>query len=194
LFIKEDKIMRIGQVNQDNYKDMLRIIGVKNPKSLEKLHGESEGNDKGLDQFGQKKGDYSFEAQAARAVASGRAIEGMVVRPGDESWKVIVPVSDSIKQKVIDNLRQTIIANGNGTITAEQGDKAAAIAKEYLKTLPPEQRLSASWTLQKIEQAEGQRISDYIKSQVPGWTHGQKFDTSILTKSNFGLNHMDIKA
>jgi hypothetical protein len=192
--------MRIGQVNQENYKDFLKILGVKNPKGLEKLNGEDGSGEKGksktsgLDQFGQKKGDYSFEAQAARAVAAGLAMEGMVVRHDDESHKVIVPVSDSIKQKVIDNLRQTIIANGNGTITAEQGDKAAAIAKEYLMTLPPSERLSASWTLQKIEQAEGQRISDYIRSQVPGWTHGQSFDRSILLKSNFGLNHMDIKA
>jgi hypothetical protein len=187
--------MRIGQVNQDNYKDFLKILGVKNPKGLEKLNGEGNGKKAdGLDQFGQKKGDYSFEAQAARAVAAGLAMEGMVVRHDDESHKVIVPVSDSIKQKVIDNLRQTIIANGNGTINAEQGDKAAAIAKEYLMTLPPSERLSASWTLQKIEQAEGQRISDYIKSQVPGWQSGQAFDPRILTGSNWGLNHMDVKA
>ena len=33
--------MRIGEVNKDNYKDFLRILGVKEPKDLDKLTGKA---------------------------------------------------------------------------------------------------------------------------------------------------------
>jgi hypothetical protein len=180
--------MRIGQVNQENYKDFLKILGVKNPKGLEKLHGE--GNGKKADGQNYYRSD---EESIALAVKAGIVMEGMAFRDGDDSYKKIVDVPDWIRQKVIDNSREMVIANGNGSVTAEQGDKHAKIIKDYIKTLPPSERASAAYTLEKIGQVERQRIVDYLRAEI-GWQAGQKFDTSILTKSNFGLNHMDIKA
>jgi len=187
--------MRIGQVNQDNYKDMLKILGVKNPKSLEKLHGEEKAD--GLDPFGQKIGDYSLKAQEARAVKAGLALEGMVRCDATDngSWKKIVNVPDSIKQKIIDKSREMIIANGNGSITAEQGDEYTKMIMDYLKTIPPEERKSANYTLREIGREERQRIVDYLKAEI-GWQAGQSFDKKILTESNWGLckGHFDTRA
>jgi hypothetical protein len=86
-------------------------------------------------------------------------------------------------------VREIFVENGNGMGTAKQGDEQAALYKSYWKTLPLNERGAAAWTLDKIDQAEAQRIGDYLKSQIPGWNWGQPFDTSILTKSNYGLGN-----
>jgi len=175
--------MRIGEVTKDNYQSYLQLLGVKNT-SLDNLYGE-----------GKIEKDFSFEARSKRMVELGYAMEGMMVDEGDVSWKQIVPVPDWIKQKVIDNERAVFVGNANGMVTAKQGDEANNIILNYIKTLPPKERLSASWTLGQIGQAEAQRLADYVKANVPGWKHGQHFDTEILTGSNYGLgdDFMDIK-
>ena len=182
--------MRIGEVNKDNYMDFLRILGVKEPKNLGGVLGKDD-----------EKYDNSFEARSKRWIEKGWADEGMIVSMDDDgsSWKKIVNVSDSAKQKVIDKVRENILASATGRITdkqgTKQGDELAAIIKDYYMTLPPGERLSASWTLQKISQAEAGRIGNYLKSQIPGWEYGQAFDTRILTDSNFGLGagHLDLR-
>jgi len=178
--------MRIGEITKDNYKDYARLLGVKTSKALDKMLGNDE-------QSVQR--DFSHEACEARLVALGYIEEGELGREGDVSHQRIVPVPDSIRQAVIDKVREIFVKNGNGMATAKQGDEQAALAKSYWKTLPKNERGPAAWTLDKIEQAEAQRIGDYLKSQIPGWNWGQSFDTDILTSSNYGLGNdfMDIK-
>jgi hypothetical protein len=177
--------MRIGEVNRDNYSYYLQLLGIKDTKSLDKLLGKD-------DSVAEK--DYSFEARAKRMVELGYAEEGMMVREGDTSWQKIVSVPENIKQAVINERRNSILETANGTLTAESGGRENTIIWDYVKTLPPSERLSASWTLQRITQIEGARIGDYLKSQIPGWQPGQAFDRNILTESNYGLdeNHLDI--
>jgi len=175
--------MRIGEVNKDNYKYYLQLLGVKN-QSLDNLYGE-----------GKTERDFSFEARAKRMVELGYVMDGMMADEGDVSWKQIVPVPDSVKQAVIDYERKTFAANANGMVTAKQGDEANAIIYDYLKTIPPKERLSASWTLGQAAQAEAQRLVDYVKANVPGWKNGQHFDPKILTGTNYGLgNNLDVRA
>lgn len=76
----------------------------------------------------------------------------------------------------------------------EQGDKAGAIVLNYIKTLPPSERASASWTLQQIGIAENQRLVDYVKSRIPEWKHGQTFDRNIFADTSSVANGIDIKA
>jgi hypothetical protein len=199
--------MRIGQVNQENYKDFLKILGVKNPKTLEKLGDESENGNGGktytssLLKGGSKTGyisvhDICLDELERRLVASGHYDEGMLVKPGDNgSWRVMVDVSDEAKQQVINKVREMVLSQSSGRyISAEQGDELNALIRQYRLTLPPSERKSATWTLGQIAGAEERRLVDYIASQVPGWQVGQRFDPSILTRSNWGLNSMDIKA
>lgn len=177
--------MRIGDMNQDNYKLYFNLLGVKDTKQLDQMLRKDPGAEKK---------DYSFEARAKRMVELGYAEEGMMVREGDTSWQKIVSVPDDIKQAVINKRRESILETANGTLTAASGDAEAALAMKFLKTLPPRERLSASYTLQKIAQAEGGRISDYLKSQIPGWKSGQAFDRKILTESNYGMGGgLDLK-
>lgn len=189
--------MRIGQVTQDNYKDYLKLLGIKNPKSLDIISGEGKSDETKSADWANK--DYSHEAMEARAVAAGRAVAGMVVRPGDESWKKIVDVPDSYKQQAIKYARDLItMAAKTGGTTAEEHDKYVQENKDwsYMMSRPPEERLSISWTFDRLYQAEAQRITDYLKEKIPGWQPGQPFDIKVLTESNWGLgeNHLDVKA
>ena len=201
--------MRIGQVNTENYKDFLKILGVKNPKTLEKLNGEGEGENgnggktytSSLLKGGSKTGyisvhDICLDELERRLVASGSVDAGMIIKPGDTgSWKKLVDVSDDIREKIINKTREMVLSQSSGRhISAEQADELNALKRQYRLTLPPSERLSATWTLGQISADEERRLVDYIRSQIPGWQSGQRFDTSILTRSNWGLNHMDIKA
>jgi len=180
--------MRIGQVNKDNYQDYLKLLGVKDTKNLDKMFGKDKTEDLA-------NRDYSFEAQCARAVAAGVAVEGMIMREGDDSWKKIVDVSDDAKNAVINKVREIFIKRGDGMGYEQDGNDLGEVMLNHVKTLPPEERLSAMWTLEQIAREETGRINDFIKSQVSGWTN-QSFDRRILTESNFGTdpNYLNKKA
>ncbi|MCL2108702.1 MAG: hypothetical protein FWH20_05085 [Oscillospiraceae bacterium] len=195
--------MRIGQVTQDNYKDFLRILGVKNPKNLERLNGESEKSQvttspllKGGSKIGKiTMDDICFDELERRLVASG-ACEGMLVRPGEtpSDWQKIVDVPDSIRDRIVNKMREMVLSmSKGGLITASQADELNALKKEYRGTIPPSERKSATWTLGQIAGEEEVRLVSYIMSRVPGWQPGMAFDPKILTESNWGLG-FDVKA
>jgi hypothetical protein len=176
--------MRIGEVNQENYKQMLKILGVKNPKSLGIL---SAGGEDWQNQC------QSLEARDARMVASGFVEDGMLIREGDTSHRKIVPVSDDIKNKLIEVTRRQFLTNGNGMSPTRDGDEISAIKKEYRKNVPPSERLSVTYTLSQIVQAENRRLTEYVRANVPNWTHGQPIPTDVLKDAVSGNGHLDVK-
>ena len=52
----------------------------------------------------------------------------------------------------------------------------------------PEQRLSASWTLNEIFHSEATRLGEYVHQQDPNWDWGKPFDTSILDGYRQGVD------
>lgn len=180
--------MRIGEVNKDNYKEYLKLFDVKNTKAVEKSIDSVWGKDK------ENELEQSFEAFAAHWVKMGYALEGMIAIDGDDNWKKIVDVPDSIRQDVIDKVRKQFLESGNGMVTWQQGDELASVIKDYCKTIPPSERLSASWTLQQLSQVEGQRLMDYVKANMPpNWKPGEPIDPDVLKAAVSG-EHIDTKA
>ncbi|MCL2019626.1 MAG: hypothetical protein FWG70_07690 [Oscillospiraceae bacterium] len=188
--------MRIGQVTQDNYKDFLRILGIKNPKNLERLNGEGEKekvknnpNRITIDDF------RCYDTLERKLVALGMVEEGMLLRPGHNlSHQKIIDVSDEIRQQVVNKMREMVLSMSKGKfISAEQADELNAIYKQYRGTISPDDRLSATWTLSQIAGEEEVRLVSYIMSRIPGWQPGMAFDPKILTESNWGLG-FDVKA
>ena len=169
--------MRIGEVNQNNYKQFLALLGIKNSKALDSILSKDEKG--GSEQVGDR-WDPSLE-------------EGMLIPDDSGSWKKIVPVSDEVREKIIATVRKQFLAGGNGLLSAADGNEVGAIKKEYRKNIPPDERLSVTWTLSKIYLNEAQRLADYIKSQDPTWNYGQRFDKNILLNSNFGEKNVDVK-
>jgi hypothetical protein len=180
--------MRIGDVNQSNYKHFLAMLGVKNTKALDKIMGAD-----------QKTEDiYPTEEEVyAKMVKMGRVEEGMLAKEGDNSWKRFVPVSDEVREKLVETARRHLLDLANGIKpngVEERTNDVSTILKEYRKNIPPSERLAVTWTLSHIYSDEQQRLNDYIKSKIPSWNYGQPFDRDILLNSNFGENSVDIKA
>ena len=163
--------MRIGQVTQDNYMEYLKMFGGKNSKVLDKLWGKD----------GEAKGERSWEEIKADLVKSGFAEDGMFLTEGDESYKKIVPVSDEIKNKLIETVRRQFLTNGNGMGEARDGDEIGAIMKEYRANIPPSERLSVTWTLGEIVHNENVRLLELVRANNPTWDYGQKFDTGVIS-------------
>lgn len=163
--------MRIGELTMDNYKEFLKLLGVKNTETLDKL----------VDDIKSKESDFnhSYEARNAALVAAGHE-DGMLIREGDMSFRKIVPVSEAIREKLVNTQFRQFMKNGNGMSTARDGDEIGAIMKEYRKNIPPKDRLSVTWTLSQISMGEAQRLVDKVKAHDPSWQYGEPFDKSIF--------------
>ena len=102
-------------------------------------------------------------------------------------WRKIVPVDESVmrqvKQIALDHMK-----NGYGVGDDED---ISAVIRNYTMSLAPEQRLSASWTLNEIFHSEATRLGEYVHQQDPSWNWGKPFDTSILDGYQQGV---DIRA
>ena len=100
----------------------------------------------------------------------------------------IIPVSKEAEQAMkdiaFDHMKRYYGMSGTGN---ELGDTI----KSYYKQIPPSDRANAAWTLQQIHREEVYRLYDFVRSRVPGWQIGQKFDTSILDEYPRGV---DVKA
>lgn len=155
----------------DNYKEFLKIIGVKNTESLDQL----------LDGMKSKEAefDHSYEARNARLVAAGHE-DGMLIREGDMSWQKNVPLSDNIRKKIVETRFKQFMENGNGMVTAKDGDEILAMMKEYRKSISPKDRLAVTWTLSQIFMDEAERLVNKVKAHDPTWRYGEPFDKSIF--------------
>ena len=100
----------------------------------------------------------------------------------------MIPVSKEAEQAMkdiaFDHMKRYYGMSGTGN---ELGDTI----KSYYKQIPPSDRANAAWTLQQIHREEVYRLYDFVRSRIPGWQIGQKFDTSILDEYRQGV---DVKA
>ena len=100
----------------------------------------------------------------------------------------MIPVSKEAEQAMkdiaFDHMKRYYGMSGTGN---ELGDTI----KSYYKQIPTSDRANASWTLQQINREEVYRLYDFVRSRIPGWQIGQKFDTSILDEYRQGV---DVKA
>ncbi len=76
-------------------------------------------------------------------------------------------------------------------MSGPDGNNLGNFIKSYYKQIPPSDRANASWTLQQMHREEVYRLYDFVRSRIPGWEIGQKFDTSILEEYQRGV---DVKA
>ena len=99
-------------------------------------------------------------------------------------YRKMVPVDEGmvrqVKQIALDHMKK-----GYGVSDGEDISKAI---RDYTMSLAPEQRLSASWTLNEIFHSEAARLGEYVHQRVPGWDWGKPFDTSILEGYQQGVD------
>lgn len=108
-----------------------------------------------------------------------------------KDWKKIVSVSDNVKSDLEKVVKQDFISS-NGAYIPEES-KRHDVIKQYLNTIPSEQRNSASWTLSRMAGDYASRMETLVKKNNPGWKPGDAFDTSILNQMEDTLCGLDFK-
>ena len=91
-------------------------------------------------------------------------------------YRKMVPVDEGVVQQV-KQIAFDHMKNGYGV---SDGEDISKVIRDYTMSLAPEQRLSASWTLNEIFHSEATRLGEYVHQQDPSWDWGKPFDTSIL--------------
>ncbi len=107
---------------------------------------------------------------------------------GSSAHKKIVPVSESVKQKILDITSKEVAKN----FAMSDGEAVSSVIRGYLDTLPSEERSSANWTLQRFTIQIQRSYVDKIKSHNPSWTQGQYFDPKVLDGFNPLQGQLDI--
>lgn len=91
-------------------------------------------------------------------------------------YQKMVPVDEDVAQQV----RQIAFDHMKNGYGVSDGEDVSAAIRDYTLSLPPEERLSASWTLNEIFHSEARRLGEFVHSQDPGWDWGKPFDAGIL--------------
>ncbi len=123
------------------------------------------------------------QRQQGKAHVNPYGTPGMSLNDASD-WRKIVPVDEGVVQQVkqiaLDHMK-----NGYGV---SDGEDISAVIRNYTMSLAPEQRLSASWTLNEIFHSEATRLGEYVHQHDPSWDWGKPFDTSILDGYQQGLD------
>ncbi len=108
-------------------------------------------------------------------------VEGMCATCRNGDWKKIVPVSDEMKQHVLEDVKKGYYKyNGMSGDNEAEWDAYYRKNNEYLKTLKKEDRLSANWTLNQLHLEIGRAVSSAIKEKMPDWKHGDPVSHKLL--------------
>lgn len=91
-------------------------------------------------------------------------------------YRKMVPVDEGVVQQI----KQVAFDHMKNGLGVSDGEDISKVIRDYACSLAPEQRLSASWTLNEIFHSEATRLGEYIHQQDPAWDWGKPFDTSIL--------------
>ena len=109
----------------------------------------------------------------------GIVVPGMIANGIPESERhQIIDVSEDARQKMFDEtkrhfLQEYGVANGNTT-------KRSEVFREFQLSIPKEDRLKGTWTLEQYERAYHQAFYDAVKAADPTWDLGQPFSRKIL--------------
>lgn len=159
--------MRIGDVNQDNYAAYMKLFSKnKDVKSLS-LKAQVE-----------KTAPIAVDPEDSERIMPGMSIHNKSI----SELQKTTDVSNEVREKIINTIRKDFINNYG----MSDGEKYRAIAVEYIKSRPPEERLAVSWTLDRIFGEEGKRLGEIVREKISSWQPGQPFDRSILADAASG--------
>ena len=99
-------------------------------------------------------------------------------------YRKMVPVDKSVMQQV-KQIAFDHMKNGYGV---SDGEDISAVICSYTMSLSPEERLSASWTLNEVFHSEAARLGEFVHRHDPSWDWGKPFDTSILDGYRQGVD------
>ena len=111
--------------------------------------------------------------------AGGIVVPGMLATGIPESERhQIINISEDARQMMFDNVKREFIkengiSNGNTT-------KRSEVFRKFQLSIPKEDRLKGTWTLQQYEGNYRSALYHAVKAADPNWEAGQPFDPAIL--------------
>ena len=99
-------------------------------------------------------------------------------------YQKMVPVDEDVAQQV----RQIAFDHMKNGYGVSDGEDISKVIRDYTMSLAPEQRLSASWTLNEMFHSEAARLGEFVHQHDPGWNWGEPFDTGILDGYRQGVD------
>ena len=107
-------------------------------------------------------------------------VEGMDIT-GRSDWKRIVPVSDEMKNHVLEDVKRGFYKYGgmSGNSKAEE-DAYYGKIHSYIKSVNQQDRSAVGWTLSQFHLNLANEVSNAVKEKVPGWTPGQQIPSETL--------------
>lgn len=168
--------MNIHQANNENYLNFLRLFS-KDDKS-NSLNGLKES-------FSNISGGYNgntIEDILSGNVKNSYGVSGMDIT-GKSGWQKIIPVSDSMIQQVIKDVKKDFYEYG-GKCGNKQSEHDAYSAKlnAYYRTLDVKDRVAAAWTLDQMRLDLASEVKKAVQEQNPKWQTGQPIDSKVLDK------------
>lgn len=109
--------------------------------------------------------------------------EGMDIT-GRTDFRRIVPVDEGVANKIKSLVFERMEKNGG----MSGGEIESEIIKDYVMSLPPEERAAAGWTLNQISLQETDRLGEYVHQRDPSWNWGKPVKPGILDDYKSGMN------
>lgn len=108
-----------------------------------------------------------------------QGIAGMCIHGKSASdWQQTIDISEDGQQELFDMVKSEFIKN-NGKLDGDTTMRSK-VYSDYLKSIPQEDRLKASWTLDKLEAKYRSALVDAVKQANPDWDFGKSFNSSVL--------------
>ena len=109
--------------------------------------------------------------------------EGMDIT-GRTDFRRIVPVDEDVANRI----RALVFENMKNNGGMSDGEVESQVIKNYIMSLPPEERAAAGWTLNQISRQDAKRLGEYVHQRDPSWNWGKPVKPGILNEYHQGID------
>ena len=103
---------------------------------------------------------------------------------GRTDFRRIVPVDEGVANKI----KSLVFESMKKNCGMSDGEIESEIIRNYVMSLPPEERAAAGWTLNQISLQEADRLGEYVHQRDPSWNWGKPVKPDILDDYKSGMN------
>ena len=114
--------------------------------------------------------------------------EGMDIT-GRTDFRRIVPVDEGVANKI----KSLVFESMEKNCGMSDGEIESEIIRNYVMSLPPEERAAAGWTLNQISLQEADRLGEYVHQRDPSWNWGKPVKPGILDDYKSGMNIFSVQ-
>ena len=92
------------------------------------------------------------------------------------------------KLGVANKIKSLVFESMEKNCGMSDGEIESEIIRNYVMSLPPEERAAAGWTLNQISLQEADRLGEYVHQRDPSWNWGKPVKPGILDDYKSGMN------